>query len=144
MAFKNNNPGNIRFTTSIPGIIGKSSSGFAIFSSEISGVYGMIFLLSRYVNNGTNTIRKIISKYAPPKENDTEKYIAYVSKASGIPPNQILKPGEVSKLIPSMVKMETGKTLSATSLFFAKNKSFTTILAISGIALLFAEYNRQK
>lgn len=54
---------------------------------------GMIALdknLQTYGKQGVNTIAGIISKWAPPNENNTKAYIADVSQRLGVPPNQKL------------------------------------------------------
>ncbi|GAB1414698.1 hypothetical protein MASR2M117_01040 [Paludibacter sp.] len=46
--------------------------------------------LATYLSRGWNTIETIISKWAPPAENDTENYISSVERWSGIPRNKQL------------------------------------------------------
>ena len=61
------------------------------------------------------TVRNIISRWAPPTENDTEAYIRTVLRLSGIggkenllPPANATGYGRLSKLIGSMTVMENG------------------------------------
>ena len=57
------------------------------------------------------TIRNYAYKYAPPEENDTEAYIANLSKYSGIGENDELLPDDVdrlSKLMKAKVRFESG------------------------------------
>ena len=46
--------------------------------------------LGTYLSRGWNTIEKIITKWAPPTENNTESYIVHVERWSGVPRNKEL------------------------------------------------------
>lgn len=122
IGFKNNNPGNIRYNPKIRGVIGRSSDGFSIFANRYSGLAAMRRLLTNYIAKGYNTISKIINRYAPAADrNQPVKYIAFVSSKTGFNPDQILKPADLEKIIPVMVKMETGKDLAPGDLFLSKH-----------------------
>jgi hypothetical protein len=56
------------------------------------GYRAMFSLLTHYVNTeGLNTIRKIVSTYAPPEDNnDTEAYIKNVSDLTNVAPDDIV------------------------------------------------------
>jgi hypothetical protein len=75
-----NNPGNLR----PPG----QSTGFQQFNSPDEGLAALDRNLQSYGNRGLNTIEKIVSRWAPPSENDTQAYIDSVSKRLGISPTQ--------------------------------------------------------
>lgn len=82
-----NNPLNIRFSKSNSwlGQIGQNK-GFAKFLSMSYGVRAAIILLMNYYRKyHLDTIGKIISRYAPSSENDTQAYISYVSTMTNIP-----------------------------------------------------------
>jgi Peptidase M15 len=88
-AWRNNNPGNIRpgqFTRA-NGAIGADTRpgdpGFAIFADEASGMRAIVALLktSTYRNL---TIAGVITRYAPPSENDTRRYIEGVVTQTGL------------------------------------------------------------
>lgn len=100
-----NNPGNLRK----PG-----GWGFQSFGSEADGVKAIARQLSLYQNRDhLDTVRGIISKYAPPSENDTEGYIASVSKRTGFDPNQKLdlnNKDQMSALISAITKQENSKS----------------------------------
>jgi len=122
IGFKNNNPGNIRYNPKIRGVIGRSPNGFSIFANRWSGLAAMRRLLTNYIARGFNTIAKIINRYAPASDNNQPiKYIAFVSQKTGINPDRILKPEDLEKIIPAMVKMETGKDLAPGDLFLSKH-----------------------
>ena len=53
-----------------------------------SGLAAMDANLANYGKQGVNTLSGVISKWAPPNENDTQAYISDVSKRLGIGPNQ--------------------------------------------------------
>lgn len=143
MKFKNNNPGNIRYSSKLPYQIGRSSSGFGVYSSTVSGLAGMLDLLNRYHKRGLNTISKIISTWAPPSENQTALYISNVSKWSGIPAGRVLSPGELSKIVPAMVRQEHGKKLDGLTLFLAKNYRLAPLALLAAGALLLQHHRMQ-
>jgi hypothetical protein len=84
------------------------------FSEWKYGAGAMIAHVQRYIN-GTmfgklDTISKIIYKYAPPSENDTEGYINFVVRESGISKNTILDWKDKTtlwKITKAMSKMES-------------------------------------
>lgn len=84
---RNNNPGNIRINNDLfQGEIRPSKDkSFKQFESMPYGYRAMFKILrSYYKNYHLNTIRKIIIRWAPPKENHTGKYIKAVSDYAGI------------------------------------------------------------
>jgi len=122
MAFRNNNPGNIRYNPKIRGVIGRSTDGFSMFANKWSGLAAMRRLLINYIDRGFNTIDKIINRYAPAADsNKPAQYIAFVVKRTGIPADKRLVPADLEKIIPAMVKMETGKELAPGDLFISKH-----------------------
>lgn len=77
---KNNNPFNIRASKANPWM-GKDFSYTGAFEKFYFVEYGLragMKLLLNYWRRGLVTVRDIIRTYAPPTENDTEKYIDYV------------------------------------------------------------------
>jgi hypothetical protein len=74
---RNNNPGAM-----MPG--GK----LAQYPDMQTGLAALDGNLASYGKQGVNTISDVISKWAPPNENDTQAYIKDVSQRLGIPPNQ--------------------------------------------------------
>ena len=88
---RNNNPLNIRHNADVfQGEIKGNDKSFKTFSTMPYGYRAAFVTLATYLSRGWNTIEKIIARWAPPIENDTEKYIANVEKWSGVPRNQIL------------------------------------------------------
>lgn len=85
---RNNNPCNIRINTDkFQGEVQPSQDKeFKQFETAAYGYRAAFRILRTYINNyGLNTIRKIISRWAPKNENHTENYIRVVSERSGIP-----------------------------------------------------------
>lgn len=92
LCFRLNNPGCLRDGAS--NWKGKTGSekGFVRFSTMEYGIRAsLINLRNTYFNKGLNTISKIMYKYAPPSENNTEKYIADLETWTGFNRNRVLK-----------------------------------------------------
>ena len=84
---KNNNPGNIRLSKDKwQGLAAnQSDKAFFVFKSAEWGIRALARVLIKYQDDyDLDTVAKIITRWAPPSENDTEAYIAAVSKAVGI------------------------------------------------------------
>mgnify|MGYP007039279931 FL=1 len=76
--------------------------------------YRAIFkILSNYGRNyHLKTIRQIIGRWAPPKENHTEKYIQFVSDYAGIPaddPININDREQMIRIVAGMSRFENGR-----------------------------------
>lgn len=81
---RNKNPFNIRYSKrndwqgKVADVL-KEDKEFEEFISIDYGIRAGIILLRNYINSGTNTARKIITRFAPSSENDTQSYLWYVS-----------------------------------------------------------------
>lgn len=64
---------------------------------------------SKYGQGYTPTIENVVSTWAPPSENDTQNYINFVSKQTGLAPNQPLLPADVERIAPAIAQMEGGQ-----------------------------------
>jgi hypothetical protein len=91
---RNNNPGNLKLT-SIPwqGKIPKSENKdkdkvFEQFTSIPFGLRAMLKDLINDISKGKNTVKKLISEYAPSTENNTTSYINSVCKSIGVTQDQ--------------------------------------------------------
>lgn len=83
-AFRNNNPGNLRYAGQ-PGATGRDSSGFAIFPDYPTGWDALLRdLRAKLGRNPSLTIRSLLNVYAPPSENDTGAYINAVADELGM------------------------------------------------------------
>jgi hypothetical protein len=84
IGLRNNNPGNLRPSlVSWKGQNG-SNGGFCFFTDLSYGLRAMATDLSNKISvDGLDTITDIITKYAPPSENDTQSYINNVARLTG-------------------------------------------------------------
>jgi len=83
---RNNNPLNIRHNADVfQGETKGNDTSFKTFETMPYGYRAAFVTLATYLSRGWNTVEKIIARWAPPIENDTEKYIANVEKWSGVP-----------------------------------------------------------
>lgn len=110
---KNNNPGNIRLSsTGYQGEITPSRDpAFKQFQSAAWGYRAMFVLLDSYHRKGFATIRQMIMRYAPPVENHTETYIRCVSEWSGVDADKRLDTLDSASMIPivaAMSRVENG------------------------------------
>ena len=134
---RNNNPLNIRLSSDKwQGQINPSGNGnvngngnnsspkgdaeFVQFYSMEYGWRAAFVILCRtyYGKYGLKTIRDIVSRWAPAKENNTEAYIRHVSDYTGIAPNKVLgspqeHPTQWLLIGYAMAVVENGKALSA-------------------------------
>lgn len=81
---RNNNPGNLEFRGQAGAKPENGSGRFAAFSTMAEGVAALDEQLMRYAKRGKDTIRSIISTYAPAGENNTDAYIAAMVKTLGV------------------------------------------------------------
>lgn len=118
---RNNNPLNIVKGCSWKGErANQTDKRFEEFGSMAMGLRAGFVLLRNYIE-GTktrptkfNTIRKIVSRWAPPSENYTQRYIDNVCKWSGLLPDEVVRFRERKKMVAivqAMAKMECGVTL---------------------------------
>ena len=115
---RNNNPLNIRRT--FQNWKGKRANYtdevFEEFESLTWGLRAGFKLLHTYMTvYKLRTVKSIISRWAPSNENDTERYITYVSRAMCVLPNQIIYFSDRNKmveLVRAMCTMECGVVVS--------------------------------
>lgn len=86
---RNHNPLNIRIGNSWLGeVANPSESEFECFVSDLYGLRAGFIILRRYIRRyHKNTIRKIISTWAPTHENPTDMYINWVAHRTDIEPD---------------------------------------------------------
>lgn len=108
---RNNNPGNLR-SSEFKGTVGVDADGYGKFESPESGLRAMAKnLLVQQEKHGLNTVESIITKYAPPSENNTAAYISTVAAAIGVGPADKLNlrdPETMQKLMGAMIQQENG------------------------------------
>lgn len=83
---RNNNPLNIRKGNDWNGeTLISQDKEFETFKNPTFGFRAGAKLIRNYYHNyGLTTVREILNRFAPPSENNTEAYIAKVSKALGV------------------------------------------------------------
>ena len=98
----------------------KGDAEFVQFYSMEYGWRAAFVILCRtyYGKYGLKTIRDIVSRWAPAKENNTEAYIRHVSDYTGISPNKVLgspkeHPTQWLLIGYAMAVVENGKALPA-------------------------------
>lgn len=110
------NPLNIRYSARNRwlGQVGEYR-GFCVFSNVAYGFRAAFVLLSNYIKQDTRTIEDIIKRWAPPSENDTERYISFVAEDVMIDRNKKLTNQSIHDywtiimIIRAMAKMECGR-----------------------------------
>ena len=99
-ALRNSNPGNLERGVQWQGLADPHEMSpeqldeqrFAVFKTPMWGFRALATVLCNYQRlHGLNTIRQIISRWAPPNENNTEAYIKAVSDACHRAPDWPLK-----------------------------------------------------
>ena len=111
---RNNNPGNIRINGDLfQGEVRPSKDkSFKQFETMAYGYRAMFVILRNYIRNyKLDTIRKMISRWAPPKENHTEEYVKAVSDYAGIPaddPINVNDREQMIRIVAGMSRVENG------------------------------------
>lgn len=107
---RNNNPLNIEKTKGgnpwLGEIVPSADSRFAQFKSMAYGYRAAFKLLNNYQRNyGLDTIRKMISRWAPSNENHTDAYVETVSNRSGVPANSRITTTNRDVMVPIVAAM---------------------------------------
>lgn len=112
---RNNNPGNIRWGDEWQGLVletQRTDKSFCQFKSAEYGIRAMIVILRNYkIKHGLNTIRGIISRWAPSSENNTDAYISSVSKQTGIDADKVIDVTDsriMTRLLEAIITHENG------------------------------------
>jgi hypothetical protein len=109
--YRNNNPGNL-----VPGKISKRNGqigvagGFAVFPDFETGKRAMADSLKS--THGDRSLKEMIWKYAPPHENDTEKYFRHLLRRTGVKDENKIRDfseAEFGKLVDAILAMEGRK-----------------------------------
>ena len=112
---RNNNPGNIRHSQNWQGLNPDGRNidhAFCVFKSPVFGIRALAKVLMNYKKiHGLNTVRQIISRYAPPNENQTKAYIQTVAEQIGVYPDTVIdieERGILTVFIKAVIRMENG------------------------------------
>lgn len=116
---RNRNPGNIEdggFARRQPGYAGPEPAGrFATFETMGHGIAALVTLLEIYrAQHKLTTVRGIINRWAPPKENQTSAYVRAVCDALGAGPDVTLpdKPGTYMGIARAICAHENGRDVA--------------------------------
>lgn len=117
--FRNNNPCNIRRGSAWKGLRKvQTDPAFCQFTTMQYGLRATFKLLRNYISGFDgkiaphNTIAKIITRWAPPNENATAKYINYVAGKCNLQPSDVVWFGDrdlMIRLVEAMMMMESGQ-----------------------------------
>ena len=111
---RNNNPLNLRVGNNWKGEVSQPTDHtFEQFTEMKWGVRAAFIVLRNYiVRHKLNTIRKIITRWAPSNENNTQRYIDIVSQLSGINPTEAIRYEDKTtmvSLVDAMIRVECGQ-----------------------------------
>ena len=89
LGIRNSNPGNLRQSAAAwAGKLPADKSGFERFSTLDLGIRASVSnIKTAIVKHKCDTVRKLIYRWAPPSENNTEAYVKAVSKQAIISPD---------------------------------------------------------
>lgn len=111
---RNDNPCNIRRTKDKWQGMRETQTDrqFVQFKSRLWGYRAVFVILRNYMKKGKNTIGKIIARWAPSSDgNNTQSYIGYVSRGTGIDASRALRwedRDDLVEIVRSMAQMESG------------------------------------
>lgn len=100
---RNRNPGNIRRSgVRYKGEVRPSTDPqFKQFGSMALGYRAIFVLLDTYrIRYGLDTVRTMISRWAPPSENDTAAYIDAVCRRTGLAPDRPIDTRDRATMVP--------------------------------------------
>jgi hypothetical protein len=117
---RNNNPGNLDRGDPWQGLVDNPSEPrFCTFKDPTWGIRALTVTLITYhdkrkAKDGSriDTIREIITRWAPPHENDTEAYVRAVAKAVGVPVDMEVSLhdyGTMRPLVEAIIRHENGR-----------------------------------
>lgn len=108
---RNNNPGNIEHGADWNGLAEvQLDSRFCTFISPEYGFRAMIKIMHTYKRKyGLDTIEKVIYRWAPPVENDTDAYVDFVQRNCSITKNDTIE--DYPEVAAAMARMEGWPTI---------------------------------
>lgn len=118
---RNNNPLNIRVGASWKGLRPEQTDKeFCQFTSMVYGLRAAHKLLRNYITGfdghrrPADTLEQIINKWAPPKENKTSEYLAFVCRSTGLHPRErvhYLDRKIMCDIVSAMANVECGQAI---------------------------------
>lgn len=115
---RDNNPLNLTYVPGQVGVVGRDGR-FGRYGTMADGVSAAVNQIMIDRSRGMNTIRKLVTSWAPPGENDTAAYIRDVSKWTGYGPDQPLNlrnPRVMSAIVAAMARQEGSGRLAPSDL----------------------------
>lgn len=111
---RNHNPGNIRHSRTLwrGEAEFQTDREFVTFTAPEWGLRAIAKILLTYQRAGFDTVRKIVTRWAPPSENDTTAYVVSVAQAVGVNPDarlDLTNPGLMASIIKAIVRHENGQ-----------------------------------
>lgn len=119
---RNNNPLNLRVGNNWIGEVSEPTDhAFEQFMDMKWGVRAAFMVMRNYINrHKCNTVAKLISRWAPSNENNTENYIKTVCNRTGIDRNEVLDFSNkemMSSLFSAMCWVENGQSISINDIY---------------------------
>jgi hypothetical protein len=116
---RDNNPGNLRRNaTSWLGLLPLSECSekvFCTFDTPVNGIRALCKVLLSYQRiDGCNTLARVVDRYAPKTENDTDAYLADVVARTGIGAGEAIDlnhPGELANIARAIIVHENGRCI---------------------------------
>jgi len=114
---RNHNPGNIRWGDPWQGLrpeAQRDDTAFCQFTSAAFGIRALARTLITYQDkHGVRTIREIITRWAPPGDNNnTQAYVRVVAKQTGFAPDMTLNLhdyGQLCAVLEAIIRHENGR-----------------------------------
>lgn len=131
---RNNNPGNVRLSsTKWQGQSEQQTDpDFVEFDGPAYGIRALMKILITYSNDGIETIRDIINRYAPPNENSTEAYVSAVAKQVGETPETVIKiPDYLIPLCQAIILHENGTPFTGYPHFWYVDEVYKSALKLT-------------
>ena len=88
--------------------------GFVEYDSQEHCIRAWWVLMRTYRRRyGCTTVRQIVTRYAPPSENDTVRYVGFCCRRTGLGPDcELNGERDYARLGVAMARMETGTQVS--------------------------------
>ena len=126
---RNNNPLNIRRNprNRWQGLRKEQTDkSFCQFTEMKWGLRAAIRLMENYIRQGLQTPRQIISRWAPPTENDTERYVRKACQRAGLDPDEpVISWKSLRSLVQAMCWIESQYLPSPTQLDEARRLAYS-------------------
>lgn len=102
---RNKNPLNIRKGSIWRGLASEQDNEFCTFINMEWGVRAAVKILRSYARRGIHTVSDIIQTWAPPIENNTNKYIQVVCSRTGFLPTHTINVYDENEVVALLLAM---------------------------------------